>query len=142
MFSDDFEWSDIILGHYLFSLFVCVLAVVITYIVSKKYNLQTNFRGKINPNMKSTKRKSHHHIKFKKLESDDSPASSTPAKKESPALAAEKVIKANMTEEQRKLEFEVRQQQLAQIHELMMKQSDKFGNISLSDVEEQMKLYQ
>lgn len=38
--------------------------------------------------------------------------------------------------------YRVRQQQLAQIHELMKKQSDKFGNISLSDVEEQMKLYQ
>ncbi|GFW34143.1 uncharacterized protein TNCV_288251 [Trichonephila clavipes] len=59
-----------------------------------------------------------------------------------PALIAEKIIGANMTEEQRNHEYEVQQKQLAQIFELMQKQTDKFGKISLSEVKEQFKLYQ
>ncbi|CAL1266454.1 unnamed protein product, partial [Larinioides sclopetarius] len=62
--------------------------------------------------------------------------------KKSPALVAEKIIQAKMTDEQRTLEYEVQQKQLAQIFELMQKQSDKFGDISLSEVREQFKLYQ
>lgn len=59
MFLSDFYWSDIILGHYLFSLFVCVLAVIVTYIVSKKYSLQPSLSGKINPISQITREKSH-----------------------------------------------------------------------------------
>ncbi|GFS35157.1 uncharacterized protein NPIL_261161 [Nephila pilipes] len=59
-----------------------------------------------------------------------------------PALIAEKIIGANMTEEQRNREYEVQQKQLAQIFELMQRQTDKFGNVSLSEVKEQFKLYQ
>ncbi|KAF8763898.1 Matrix-remodeling-associated protein 7 like protein [Argiope bruennichi] len=62
--------------------------------------------------------------------------------KKSPALLAEKIIQEKMTDEQRNHEYEVQQKQLAQIFELMQKQSDKFGNISLSEVREQFKLYQ
>lgn len=45
MLFNDFEWSDILLGHYLFSLFICVLAVIVTYFVSKKYKLPASFDG-------------------------------------------------------------------------------------------------
>lgn len=42
MFFTDFEWSDIILSHYLFSLLISVTAVVVTFIISKNYNRQLN----------------------------------------------------------------------------------------------------
>lgn len=41
-----------------------------------------------------------------------------------------------------KIIFRVRQKQLSQIYELMQKQTEKFGEISLSEIEEQFKLYQ
>ncbi|GIY11085.1 uncharacterized protein CDAR_380601 [Caerostris darwini] len=62
--------------------------------------------------------------------------------KKSPAIMAEKIIEANMTDEQRNHEYEIQQKQLAQIFELMQKQSEKFGNISFTEVKEQFKLYQ
>ncbi|XP_035212243.1 uncharacterized protein LOC118186260 isoform X2 [Stegodyphus dumicola] len=119
-----------VLEHYILTLILSVIIVVITVIVSKIYATKIDF-GK-----KDTKRSEIN-------KPDDKQFSTINSKMKRPLAAfAESMIHADMTEEQLLCEKEVRQQQLIQIYELMKQQSNKFGEISLSDVEEQMKLYQ
>ncbi|XP_035212241.1 uncharacterized protein LOC118186260 isoform X1 [Stegodyphus dumicola] len=122
-----------VLEHYILTLILSVIIVVITVIVSKIYATKIDF-GK-----KDTKRSEVIYIN----KPDDKQFSTINSKMKRPLAAfAESMIHADMTEEQLLCEKEVRQQQLIQIYELMKQQSNKFGEISLSDVEEQMKLYQ
>lgn len=58
-----------------------------------------------------------------------------------PARIAEMVINAGLTEQQKEEEKEIQKQQLSEIFRLMQEQADKFGVTTMSDVEEQMKLY-
>ncbi|XP_064478935.1 uncharacterized protein LOC135392165 [Ornithodoros turicata] len=57
------------------------------------------------------------------------------------AKDAESIISANMTEEQRKQEINAQRQQLEEIFKVMKEHQDKFGDTSLNEVVDQMKLY-
>uniref|UniRef100_A0A224Y8G3 Matrix-remodeling-associated protein 7 helical domain-containing protein n=1 Tax=Rhipicephalus zambeziensis TaxID=60191 RepID=A0A224Y8G3_9ACAR len=57
------------------------------------------------------------------------------------AKAAESLIEATMTEEQKTLEKEAQRKQLEEIYRLMAAHSDKFGDTSLEDIVNQMALY-
>ncbi|XP_054707408.1 uncharacterized protein LOC129217170 [Uloborus diversus] len=137
MFTFEYNtWNSILHEYYILSLLISVLAVVVTFIVSRKANFLATIKDKIEVSPQVEEKTSMDEAE------EDTTEVPTVNMKRSPALVAEKVIQANMTEEQKLLEHQVRQKQLAQIYELMLKQSDKFGSISLSEVEEQMKLYQ
>lgn len=58
-----------------------------------------------------------------------------------PARIAEMVIKAGMSDEQVQQEKQTQKEQLKEIFRLMQQQADKFGSVTITDVEEQMKLY-
>uniref|UniRef100_A0A1I8AL24 Matrix-remodeling-associated protein 7 n=1 Tax=Steinernema glaseri TaxID=37863 RepID=A0A1I8AL24_9BILA len=55
--------------------------------------------------------------------------------------AKTKILEQAMTQEQRKEESDIKQQQLESIYSLMKAQGDKFGLQDKGDLEEQMKLY-
>lgn len=57
------------------------------------------------------------------------------------AKAAESVIVAAMTEEQRQLEKEIQRKQLEDIYQVMLEHRDKFGDTSIDQVVDQMGLY-
>ncbi|XP_054918716.1 lysosomal aspartic protease-like isoform X2 [Dermacentor andersoni] len=57
------------------------------------------------------------------------------------AKAAESLIEATMTEEQKTLEKEAQRKQLEEIYRLMAAHSDKFGDTSMEDIVSQMALY-
>lgn len=57
------------------------------------------------------------------------------------AKAAESLIEATMTEEQKTLEKEAQRKQLEEIYRLMAAHSDKFGDTSMEDIVNQMALY-
>ncbi|KAL3199649.1 hypothetical protein MRX96_001402 [Rhipicephalus microplus] len=57
------------------------------------------------------------------------------------AKAAESLIEATMTEEQKTLEKEAQRKQLEEIYRLMAAHSDKFGDTSMEDIVNQMTLY-
>lgn len=120
---------------YVSSLLISIFAVVITFALAK-----VNLKALIIKNQpdKSSEFKEKESGESLTKENCDSKASHV---KKSSVLLAKKVIEANMTDEQRLHEDEIRRKQLAEIFELMQKQSDKFGKVSLSEVEEQMKLY-
>ncbi|GFY46867.1 uncharacterized protein TNIN_172932 [Trichonephila inaurata madagascariensis] len=133
MFTFEFEsWNDIFLEHYLVSVLISIIVLIATLIISMRYRI---------PSEKKHSRKIVKSDNFAMKEQLSETMPSAPCLKK-PALIAEKIIGANMTEEQRNHEYEVQQKQLAQIFELMQKQTDKFGKISLSEVKEQFKLYQ
>ncbi|GFS35158.1 uncharacterized protein NPIL_261162 [Nephila pilipes] len=136
MFTFEFEsWNDIFLEHYLVSVLVSVIIIIATVIISIRYRILSE---------KKHGRKIIKTDNFVMKEKLDELAQNMPSapRLKKPALIAEKIIGANMTEEQRNREYEVQQKQLAQIFELMQRQTDKFGNVSLSEVKEQFKLYQ
>lgn len=57
------------------------------------------------------------------------------------AMAAESVIAAAMTDQQRELEHETQRKQLEEIYRLMQENRDKFGDTSIDEVVNQMALY-
>ncbi|XP_029834385.3 matrix-remodeling-associated protein 7 [Ixodes scapularis] len=57
------------------------------------------------------------------------------------AMAAESVISAAMTDQQRELEHETQRKQLQEIYRLMQENRDKFGDTSIDEVVNQMALY-
>lgn len=57
------------------------------------------------------------------------------------AKDAETIISANMSEEQRKLELSTQRKQLEEIFRVMRENEDKFGETSLNELVDQMKLY-
>ncbi|CAN7991235.1 unnamed protein product, partial [Ixodes hexagonus] len=57
------------------------------------------------------------------------------------AMAAESVISAAMTDQQRELEHETQRKQLEEIYRLMQENRDKFGDTSIEQVVNQMALY-
>ncbi|XP_077535494.1 uncharacterized protein LOC144147270 [Haemaphysalis longicornis] len=63
-----------------------------------------------------------------------------PAKPQA-AKAAESLIEAAMTEEQKTLEKEAQRKQLEAIYRLMAQHSDKFGDTSMEEIVDQMALY-
>ncbi|XP_077504276.1 uncharacterized protein LOC144114419 isoform X2 [Amblyomma americanum] len=63
-----------------------------------------------------------------------------PAKPQA-AKAAESLIEAAMTEEQKTMEREAQQKQLEEIYRLMAEHSDKFGSTSMEEIVNQMALY-
>lgn len=58
-----------------------------------------------------------------------------------PRRVLEKTVEKQMSEEQRQAEREVQSQQLAAIFKMMQDQEDKFGQTTIDEIKDQMKLY-
>ncbi|KAG8201916.1 hypothetical protein JTE90_027393 [Oedothorax gibbosus] len=125
------NWTDVFLEHYIFSIIISFLVIIVTLIISKFYKAKGNvgtFPDTTQLSEDSSSKQMDEEVR--------------PAMLKHPVVVAEKVIEANMTDEQRQREHEVRRKQLSQIFELMQKQTEKFGDVSLTEIEEQFKLYQ
>ncbi|CAL1266453.1 unnamed protein product [Larinioides sclopetarius] len=95
MFSFDFEsWNDIFLEHFLVSVLISVIFVIATLIISMKYG-QTK---KLGERIVCSENDNEEENSFKSIP--------VTCLKKSPALVAEKIIQAKMTDEQRTLEYE------------------------------------
>ncbi|KAG7157706.1 matrix-remodeling-associated protein 7-like isoform X2 [Homarus americanus] len=55
--------------------------------------------------------------------------------------ALERTVESQMTDEQRQAEREAQTEQLAAIFKMMQDQEDKFGQTTIDDIKDQMKLY-
>nr|XP_042897708.1 uncharacterized protein LOC122269319 isoform X2 [Parasteatoda tepidariorum] len=86
------SWIDLVLDHYVFSVIISVFLVATTFIISKMNKHSDNCLNICSSDPKSTN------------ECDNSDATAISSLARSPAIIAEKVIEANMTEEQKRLE--------------------------------------
>ncbi|XP_067129561.1 matrix-remodeling-associated protein 7-like [Centruroides vittatus] len=125
---------DSLTSYYLVSVLTTVAALLGTYWLCRKKNVQQPASTK--PTEESIKNKNL--IPEVNDEIIDKESSKEVNK---PARIAEMVINAGLTEQQKQEEKEVQKQQLSEIFRLMQEQADKFGVTTMSDVEEQMKLY-